>query len=155
MLFAGSAALAVAISPGPLPFYWTPLFTGIIYLGLVAVGGRGDGYWSAALVISCWGATVVAISSWELPIRSAAAYMVAVGVAALAAGALQKRGFTVSLTSLGSATVVSGLFFALDRYWADVLGQGRTYAVLLAVWGAMELALALRLRARVPAVPPG
>jgi len=151
VLFAGAAAIAVAISPGPLPFYWTPLFTGAVYLGVVALGGRGDGYWSAALVVSCWGATVVSISAGNLPIREAAAYMVAVGVAAIVAGALQKRGFTVSLTSLGLAIVVSGLFFALDRYWV-ILGRARTYAVLLALWGAMELLLAARARGQAPAV---
>ncbi len=147
VLFAGAAALAVAINPGPLPFYWTPLFAGVIYLGVVALGGRGDGYWSAALVVSCWGLTVVSISALDLPIRVPAAYMVAVGVAALVAGALQKRGCAVSLTSLGSAIVVAGLFFALDRYWV-VLGRARTYAVLFALWGAMELALAVRTRGR-------
>ncbi len=152
VLFAGAAAMAVAISPGPLPFYWTPLFTGVVYLGVVALGGRSDGYWSAALVVSIWGLTVVAISAWNLPIRQAAAYMVAVGVAALVAGFLEKRGFTVSLTSLGLAIVVSGLFFALDRYWVSLLGRARTYAILLALWGAMELVLAARARGRSPAI---
>ncbi len=151
VLFAGAAAMAVAISPGPLPFYWTPLFAGVVYLAVVVLGGRGDGYWSAALVVACWGVTVVSISAWDLPIRVPAAYMVSVGVAAIVAGALQKRGFAVSLTSVGSAAVVSGLFYALDRYWV-ILGRARTYAALLALWGAMELVLAARSRDRAPAI---
>lgn len=69
VLAVGAVAVAVAIGPGRLPFYWTPLLVGAVYLGIVALGGRHDGYWSPALVVSVWGATVVAIAAWELPVR--------------------------------------------------------------------------------------
>ena len=144
VLAAGAAAIALLVRPGPLPFTWTPLLLGAVYLGIGALGGRRDGYWSAALVVTCWGATVVAISELELSVRTGGAYMVAVGLAALAAGALQRRGVAVSLTGVGMATVAAGLFYALDRYWAGVLGKGRTYAGLLVLWSVLELVQAYR-----------
>jgi len=45
---------------------------------------------------------------------------------------------------IGGAIFLAGLFYALDRYWVEVLGRADTYAALIALVGLWSLIAANR-----------
>lgn len=151
-LLAGAAVLQLAVAGGPLSFFWTPFFVGLAYLGAALAGGPRGGYWATAAVFLPWGTVVAALSELRgLDVRIPAAYITALGLGAMLAGFLQRRGFALDLVGVGGAIVLAGLFFGLDRYWVTVLGRADTYAVLLAVIGIWSLAAARRAPRQQPA----
>ncbi len=150
-LLVGAALLQVAVAVGPLSFFWTPFFAGLAYLAAALAGGRRGGHWATATVLLPWGTTVAALSEFRgLDVRIPAAYIAALGLGAMLAGVLQRRGFAIDLLSVGGAIVLAGLFFGLDRYWVSILGRADTYAALIAVVGLWNVAAA----SRAPRVRP-
>jgi hypothetical protein len=144
-LLAGALVLQLAVGSGPLGFFWTPLFVGFAYLAAALVGGRLGGYWATAVVFVPFGAVVAFLAeNRDLNVRAQAAYIVALGLAALLGALLQRRGFLLDLFGVGGAILLLGMFYALDRYWVEVLGRADTYAALIAVVGLWSIVAALR-----------
>jgi len=144
-LLGGAGVLQLVVASGPLGFFWTPCFVGIAYLAAALAGGRHGGYWSTTVVFLTFGLTVGVLSeSRGLEVRVPAAYIAALGVAAMLGALLQRRGFVIDLMGVGGAIFLAGLFYALDRYWVAVLGRADTYAALIAVVGLWSLIAAVR-----------
>ncbi len=144
-LLGGASLLQLAVASGPLSFFWTPCFVGIAYLAAALAGGRRGGYWPTAVVFLTFGLTVGVLSEQRgLDVRVPAAYIASVGLAAMLSALLQRRGFVIDLLGVGGAIFLAGLFYALDRYWVEVLGRADTYAALIALVGLWSLIAAIR-----------
>ena len=144
-LLAGALLLQLAVGSGPLGFFWTPLFVGFAYLAAALAGGRLGGYWATAVVFVPFGAVVAFLAeNRDLNVRAQAAYIVALGLAALLGALLQRRGFLLDLVGVGGAILLPGMFYALDRYWVEVLGRADTYAALIALVGLWSIVAGVR-----------
>lgn len=145
-LLAGAAVYALLIY-GPLEFIWTPFVLGLVYLGAAAAGGRRGGLWATGLVLTGWGIGVLLPTKFGVKEVSAAdGYLIGVGAAALAGGLLARRGFSVDLIGVGATAFLAGFahLFAGDQIQALV--EPWPYVALLAVTGAVNLALAFTAR---------
>ena len=141
VLLAG-AALYAALVYGPLEFFWTPLLVGAVYLAAAAVGGRRGGFWATGLVLAGWGVGVLLISEAKMDLSSGDAYLLGVGAGVTVAGLLVQRGFSVDLLGVGATVFIAGLLHAV-AHQGNFLTKPWTYVALLAVTGAVNLALAL------------
>ncbi len=144
-LLAGAGLLQLVVASGPLSFFWTPCFVGIAYLAAALAGGPRGGYWSTAVVFLTFGLTVGLLAENRgLDVRVPAAYLAAMGLAAMLGALLRRRGFVLDLMGVGGAIFLAGLFYGLDRYWVTVLGRADTYAALIALVGLWSLLAATR-----------
>jgi len=134
-LLGGAALFSLLLVAGPLEFYFTPLGLGLVYLGAATAGGKRGGYWPTALVLIGWGAAVALLAETALDVDTSAGYLTGAGVGALAGAALDRAGFAVSLLGVAGTTAAAGLLFALEPSFPEVLGEARTYALLVGLVG--------------------
>lgn len=139
VLLVGAAFLFVLTQIGDLRFHWTPLLVGLSYLAAAAVGRPRGSYWATAVIITAWGAGVVLLIETSLDVSQAAGYLLAVGVGGLVAAALERRGYAIDTLGVAGATLLAGVFFALQPH-LEPFDDPRFYALLLAVVGALRLA---------------
>jgi len=148
LLCAGAALLQLSAGTDRIEFFWTPLIIGVTYLLAAAVDGPCGGYWATALALSGWGLAVAYLGEVRpLDVDVAGAYLVGVGLAALAAAALRRRGFAVSDTGLALTIVGAGLLLALSPR-ADALVDATTYAIAVGLVGVLNVAAGAWLLAR-------
>jgi len=58
----GGAALAyLVLAVGSLPFFWTPLLLGLVYLAAAGSAGPRGSYWATGVLLTAWGLGVVAL----------------------------------------------------------------------------------------------
>lgn len=141
-LIVGAVAL-YALVRGPLDFFWTPLIIGLSYLVAALLGGRHGGHWPTALVLVGWGLAVLARQRGVVDVDTAGAYLVGAGLGALAAAAVDRAGFDADPMGVAATVVAAGLLLALTAQFS-ALASVETYAVALAVVGAINLLMALR-----------
>ncbi len=140
-LFVGGAGL-LEFSAGAdrIAFYWTPLVIGAIYLLAAVIDGPRGGYWATALGLTGWGLAVAYSGAVRPPdVDIAGVYLAGVGLAGLAAALLRARDFLVSEAGLALTVVGAGLILALSPR-ADALVDATTYAIAIAVVGALNIA---------------
>jgi len=143
-LIGGAGVIELLAGIGPLDFFWTPLLVGLAYLAAATLGGRANGHWATAVVLVAFGAVVVLLDEVHTGINLPAGYLLAVGVGGMAAAALQPRGFSVDALGVAGAIAAVGLFLLLVDDYPNALGRAEVYAVLLALVGAANVALAGR-----------
>ncbi|MBA3248715.1 MAG: hypothetical protein H0T66_00025 [Geodermatophilaceae bacterium] len=136
----GALVLILAVEPvGGVPFYSTPLILGLVYLAAAAVGGRRATLWAPGLVITVWGAAVVAVFSDTISADFTAVAITALGVGATAAALLGRIGFGVDALSVGLSVLFAGLTQLIASLGLGILGYGWFYGVLLGVWVLSDL----------------
>lgn len=136
----GALVLALAVEPvGGLPFYSTPLILGLVYLAAAAVGGPHATLWAPGVVITFWGAAVVAVFSDTITADFTAVAVTALGVGATAAALLGRLGFGVDPLAVGLSVLFAGLTELVASLGVDVLGYGWFYGALLGVWVLADL----------------
>ena len=138
-MLGGAGFLFLVTEVGELSFYWTPLLVGLAYLTAAAIGGRGGSYWSTAIVITGWGTAVVVLAETTIDIATPAGYLLAVGVAALLAGASQRRGYRTDTMAVGAAIAAAGVAFALEPH-VELFGESWFWALAVAIVGAIRVA---------------
>ncbi len=141
-VFLAGAAAYYVLAEGPLGFNWTPLLLGLVYLAAAALGGRRGGHWPTACVLVGWGLAIVLVREAGLDVSEGGAAVAGVGAGVVALGLLAARDFDASLLGAGATALAVGVVEALARD-VDVLVEPLLYAVLLALVGAANLALAL------------
>jgi hypothetical protein len=141
VLLAGAAAYLL-LAEGPLDFDWTPLLLGLAYLAAAAVGGRHGGHWPTACVLVGWGLAVVLVREAGLEVTEGGAQVAGVGAGVVALALLARAGFDADLLGAGATALAAGILEALARD-VDLLVEPLLYAVLLALVGVVNLALAL------------
>ncbi len=145
LLLAGALALELLVAHGSLRFYWTPLILGITYLAAAAAGGRRGSYWATACVLMGWGLAVVYVGETKpTDIDPAGAYLVGAGLGAVAGTILARQHFDVSPLGLGATAAAAGLILAISPRAPDLLYDARTFALVIAAVGLVNLALAVR-----------
>jgi hypothetical protein len=143
VLLAG-AALLILIDPA---LHWVPLALGLAYLAAAALGGPAGSYWSTAVVLTAWGIGPVLIFAFDVrDVSQAALYLVCVGAGATVAAALAERGFAITLPAVGATILAAGVVFALQPH-VEAVRTTSTYAIALALVGALRLAAGRRLPA--------
>lgn len=140
-MLAAAAAFALAFVALDLAFWWIPLGVGLVYLAAAAASGRDGSYWATAVTVSGWGLSVAWLNVADPDVIAPAAQVFGIGMGALAGAALARRGFAVDLLGVAATAAGVGLIFMLQRQ-AGWLVDWKTYAVLLAAVGLINLALA-------------
>lgn len=139
MFLVGAVGYYAWMNAGNVPFYWTPLGIGLIYLIAAGVGGKRGGHWATGCVIATWGLGVVLLVELELELRGVGVYVVALGVGALIAAALARRGFAVDALGVAGAIVAAGVLLLLEPE-VELAGDPTAYAVALGALGVANLA---------------
>ncbi len=139
-LLGGACLLFILTEVGELRFHWTPLLVGLAYLAAATIGGPGGSYWATAIVITGWGAAVALLAETSIDITTSAGYLVAVGLAALVAGALQRRGYRTDSMAVGTAVAGAGVAFALAPH-VEIVGESWFWAAAVATVGAVRVAM--------------
>jgi len=124
---------------GNVPFYWTPLGIGLIYLIAAGAGGPRGGHWATGCVIATWGLGVVLLVELDLELRGVGVYIVALGLGALIAAALARRGFAVDVLGVAGAILAAGVLLLLEPE-LGAAGNPDVYAAGLALLGVVNLA---------------
>ncbi len=141
LLCGGAVVLAATAGADRIPFYWTPLILGLTYLVAAIVDGPRGGYWATALGLTGWGLAVVYIADVRPPdVDPAGAYLAGVGLAAVAAGVLRRRGFLISDLGFAATVAAAGLTLALTPRASGTLDDATTYAIALGVVGVLNVA---------------
>ena len=142
-LLAGAAVYAILVY-GPLEFIWTPFLLGLVYLVAAAVGGRRGGMWATGLVLTGWGIGVLLPTKFGVKeVTAADGYLMGAGAAALVGGLLARKGFAVDLVGIGATAFLAGFVHLFAGDIIGVLTEPWLWATLLALVGAVNLALAL------------
>lgn len=144
-LIAGGILLELLVGSGELEFWWTPLLIGLAYLVAGLAGGRNGSYWATAPVLVGWGAVVVWLNEFQPDVFGPAAHAFGMGLGVLFAAVAARVGQTVDLLGVGLTATAAGLIFMLERH-VGAFGDATTFAVALAVVGAVNLVLALKAR---------
>lgn len=141
-LLAGSAVLLLVLGGDGRRFHLTPLVLGLAYLAAAAAGGRGGGHWATACALTGWGTAVVLVHELQPDLDTAGLYLAGAGLGIMVTVALGRAGFTAD--PLGAAVTVTagGLVLALTPQAGELLGDARTYGVLLALVALVNLGLA-------------
>lgn len=140
LLVAGAGLLEFSAGAERIAFYWTPLIIGTIYLLAAIVDGPRGGYWATALVLTAWGLAVAYVGTVRPPdVDVAGVYLVAVGLAGLAAALLRRRGFAVSEIGVALTIIGVGAILALSLL-ADALVDATTYAIAIGAIGLLNMA---------------
>ncbi len=142
ILLAGAVAYA-ALVEGPLGFVWTALLLGLAYLAAAAAGGPRGGLWATGCALTGWGLGEVLVGEGVVETSRAAAAVAGAGAGVLATALLARRGFAADPAGAGAALLAAGLVYALAPHVALVT-EPWPYAALLALVGAVNLALAAR-----------
>lgn len=145
-LIVGGVVLEVLVGSGELEFWWTPLLIGLAYLAAALTGGRNGSYWATAPVLVGWGAVVVWLNQSRPDVFAPAAHAFGMGLGVLLAAGAARAGQRVDLLGAGLTATAAGLLFMLERE-VDAFGDPTTFAVALAIVGAVNLALAMKARA--------
>ncbi len=141
LLAGGAGTLYVTAGADRIPFYWTPLILGVTYLLAAVIDGPRGGYWATGVGLSGWGIAVAFMGEVRpTDIDPAGAYLVGAGLAGVAAGLLRARGFLVSEIGLAATIAGGGLLLALTPRAPDTLDDATTYAIALAIVGALNVA---------------
>lgn len=148
VLLLGALAYVALLSDGGagLGFHWTPFVVGAVYLVAALVGGRRGSYWATAVTLLVFGLGPVARFTFHADFSVASIYVVALGLAVLAADGLRRHGVAVSERGVGATILALGLVFAEQTHLAVVEEPG-LYAALLAAVGGVRLAVGRRLAA--------
>lgn len=141
LLLVGAVVIFLRLGDDPKRFQELPLALGLAYLAAAIAGGRGGGHWATATTLTGFGLAVLAVHEGWVDWGSAPTYLVGVGAGALVAAGLERRDFDATLGGVALTTVAAGLLFAYQGD-VDALSDARTYAVALAVVGAVNLVLA-------------
>ena len=136
----GAIVVSLAGDPaGVLPFYATPLILGLTYLAAAVAGGRSATMWAPGLVITVWGAGVVAVFSDTITADFTSVAVTALGIGATAAALLGRIGFRVDALAVGLSVLFAGLTELVASFGVDILGYGWFYGALFAVWVLSDL----------------
>lgn len=138
IFLAGAVAYYAWMHAGDVPFYWTPLGIGLIYLFAAAAGGRRGGFWATGCVVATWGLGVVLLAELDLELRGVGVYIFALGLGALIAALLGRRGFAVDALGVAGAIVAVGVLLLLEPE-VELAGNPDLYAVALAAVGVVNL----------------
>jgi len=110
-----------------------------------AAGGRRGSYWATACVLMGWGLAVVYVGETKpTDIDPAGAYLVGAGLGAVAGTIVARQHFDVSPLGLGATAAAAGLILAISPRAPDLLYDTRTFALVIAAVGLVNLALAVR-----------
>ena len=141
LFLAGALIIFFLLGDDPKRFQELPLALGIVYLAAAIAGGRSGGHWATATTLLGFGLAVLAVREGWVDWGSAPAYLVGFAAGALAAAALERRGFDATLGGVAVTGLVTGLIFALEP---DVVafGDARYYAGAVALVGVVNLVLA-------------
>ncbi|HEY5399007.1 MAG TPA: hypothetical protein VIL16_26860 [Trebonia sp.] len=142
VLLVGAIVIVLAIGASPTGFYWTPLTVGLTYLAAAVCGGSQGSYWATAVVLVRWGAAVIVVRQFHPNLDTSGLYLVGAGIGAAAGMLLARRGFAVDPLGMTITIAAGGLLLALEPRWSSVLGDARSYAVLIGAVGVANLALA-------------
>lgn len=116
------------------------MILGLTYLVAAMVDGPRGGYWATALGLSGWGLAVVYIGDVRPPdVDPAGAYLAGVGLAAVVAAVLRRRGFLISDFGFAATVVAGGLALALTPRSSGTLDDAGTYAIALGVVGVFNV----------------
>ena len=135
VLLAGSIVFLLVVGTGPQTFYNTPLGIGLVYLAAAVVGGKQGGYWATAVVLVGWGAAVVYARQVQPDLDLAGLYLAGAGLGATVAVLLSRAGFAVDPLGATATVAIAGVILALEPRWTEVLGEARTYALIVGVVG--------------------
>lgn len=135
MLLAGSIVFLLVVGTGPESFYSTPLGVGLVYLAAAIAGGRQGGYWATAVVLVGWGAAVVYVRQVQPDLDLAGLYLAGAGLGATVGVLLSRAGFAVDPLGVTATIAIAGVILALEPRWTEVLGEARTYALIVGAIG--------------------
>ncbi|HWG94518.1 MAG TPA: hypothetical protein VNU66_09865 [Mycobacteriales bacterium] len=143
VLLGGALLLAAVVEGGVLPYSSFPLLTGVVLLAAAAAGRRRTALWAPGLVLLCVGATVVAWFEAGRPLdfQFTALVVLSCGLGGVLAALLDRltpvvvTPMSVSLAVLGFGAFALAEQQRVGPFASDV----RLYALLLALWGAVEL----------------
>ena len=135
MLLAGSIVFLLVVGTGPESFYSTPLGIGLVYLAAAIAGGRQGGYWATAVVLVGWGAAVVYVRQVQPDLDLAGLYLAGAGLGATVGVLLSRAGFAVDPLGVTATIAIAGVILALEPRWTEVLGEARTYALIVGAIG--------------------
>jgi len=139
ILLAGALVFELLVgNGGGRDFYWTPLALGLAYLAAALLGGRRGGYWPTALVLVSWGAAVIWVARTRPDLDTSGVYLAAVGIGAVVAVVLARRGVRVDPLGVAGTIAAAGLVLAVSSRW-DRLTDQRTYAVALGAVGLFNV----------------
>lgn len=136
VLLAGTVVFVLLVGAGPANFYYTPLGLGLIYLAAAIAGGRRGGYWATACVLVGWGAAVLLARRGHTGLDPSGLYLAGAGLGATAGVLLARAGFAVDALGVAVSVLLAGAILAVEGQWSSVLGDARTYALLV---GAVAL----------------
>ena len=92
-----------------------------------------------------WGLAVVYVGETKpTDIDPAGAYLVGAGLGAVAGTILARQHFDVSPLGLGATAAAAGLILAISPRAPNLLYDARTFALVIAAVGLVNLALAVR-----------
>ncbi len=143
--------IVLAIGASPTGFYWTPLTVGLVYLAGAISGGPKGSYWATAVVLVGWGAAVVVVRQLNPALDTSGLYLAGAGLGATAGIVLARRGFAVDPLGMTMTVVVAGALLAVEQHYSSVLGDARSYAVLLGAVGLVNLLIAAFASGNLPA----
>lgn len=135
VLLAGAIVFILVVGTGPRTFYDTPLGVGLVYLAAAIAGGKQGGYWATAVVLVGWGAAVYYVRNSHPDLDLAGLYLAGAGLGASAGILLSRAGFAVDPLGATGTIAISGVILAFEPRWTDVLGEARTYALIVGVIG--------------------
>ena len=135
MLLAGAIVFLLVVGTGPQTFYNTPLGIGLVYLAAAVVGGKQGGYWATAVVLVGWGAAVVYVRQVQPDLDLAGLYLAGAGIGATVGVLLSRAGFAVDPLGATATVAIAGVILAFEPRWTDVLGEARTYALIVGAIG--------------------
>lgn len=138
VLLAGAIVFLLVVGTGPDTFYSTPLGIGLVYLAAAIVGGKRGGYWATAVVLVGWGAAVVYVRQARPDFDIAGLYMLGAGLGATAGILLSRSGFAVDPLGATATVAIAGAILALEPRWSEVIGEARTYALLVGAVGLVN-----------------
>lgn len=135
VLLAGAIIFLIVVGTGPSTFYDTPLGIGLVYLVSAAVGGKQGAYWATAVVLVGWGAAVVYVRHAQPDLDLAGLYLAGAGLGATVGILLSRAGFAVDPLGATATVAISGFILAFAPRWPGVLGEARTYALIVGAIG--------------------
>lgn len=134
-LLAGSIVFVLVVGTGPQSFYSTPLGIGLVYLAAAVAGGKQGGYWATAVVLVGWGAAVVYVRHVQPDLDLAGLYLAGAGLGATVGVLLSRSGFAVDPLGATATVAIAGVILAVEPRWTEVLGEARTYALIVGAIG--------------------
>lgn len=135
VLLLGAVAFVAVVGTEPADFYYVPLGLGVVYLASALAGGRQGAYWATAVVLVGFGAAVVFARKARPDLDVAGLYLLGTGLGATAGLLLARRGFAVDPLGATATIALAGAILAFQPQWPSVLGDARTYGLLVGLVG--------------------